>query len=178
MEVRSHIKFARISPIKARFLLGGLKKMKPTVAVERLALSKQRSARILRQAIMSAIANAKNNLQLSEDSLQFSTLRVDEGPFLKRFRAGSKGTGKPYVRRTSHIEVVLVSNVVVNTQAKKVVAGETVAQTKESTKKSVQVPQAAVPSLKDVKSTSKSVKTKNVTNEKATQAKRRTVVSK
>lgn len=173
MEVRSHIKFVRISPIKARFLLAGVKKMKPTVAVERLALSQQRSARILRQAIMSAIANAKNNLQLSEDSLQFSTLRVDEGPFLKRFRAGSKGSAKPYVRRTSHIEVVLVST---STPAQKVVRKdvvEKVAEIKDS-KKAVRTAAPAIPSLKD----SADKKAKKVTSEKRTQAKRRTVVSK
>ncbi len=168
MEVRAYLKFARISPIKARFLLGGVKKMTPVVAAERLALTQQRSAKILRQVILDAIANAKNNLQLSEDSLQFSTLRVDEGPFLKRFRAGSKGSGKPYLRRTSHIEVVLVSKAEPAQKVKKVVAVKKTLPTK--------TPTQSIPSLKTTKVGSGSMATKKVTSERKVSAKRRTVV--
>jgi hypothetical protein len=42
------------------------------------------------------------------EKMEFKTLAIDEGIFLKRYRAGSRGSGKGYKRRTSHITVVVM----------------------------------------------------------------------
>lgn len=107
MEIKAQAKYIRMSPKKIRFYLKDVKKTSPAVALQRLALSPDRAAKMLHGVLKSALANGKNNLQIEENELQFSVLKVDEAPYLKRFRAGSKGMAKPYLRRSSHITIVL-----------------------------------------------------------------------
>ena len=57
------------------------------------------------KAIKSAVDNGKTVYNMSPEKMTFKSLFIDEGVYLKRFRAGSRGTGKPYKRRTSHITV-------------------------------------------------------------------------
>lgn len=110
MESRTYIKNLKISPKKLRLLLPEIKKLTPKEAVKILMYANTKSARIFYKAIKSAISNAKNVLKTDEDLLKFKTLLVEEGPRLKRFRPGSKGRATPYVRRLSHIKVVLMKD--------------------------------------------------------------------
>jgi len=107
MESKAIIKYAKISPRKLRFLTEAVKTLKPTVALDYLGLSNTRSAKFLMKAIKSAVDNGKTVYNMSPEKMTFKSLFIDEGVYLKRFRAGSRGTGKPYKRRTSHITVVL-----------------------------------------------------------------------
>jgi large subunit ribosomal protein L22 len=107
MEAKATIRHAKISPRKLRFLTDAVKAMKPTTALDRLGLSQKRSAKVLWKAIKSAVDNGKTVYNMLPEKMEFKTLAIDEGVFLKRYRAGSRGTGKPYKRRTSHITVVL-----------------------------------------------------------------------
>lgn len=107
MEVRSQLKYAHISPIKVRFLVDSLKRMSPQVALDHLGLSQLRTAKILYKAIQSAVSNGKMMPGFDPKKAQFKTLKIDEGPVLKRMRAGSRGAARLYVRKMSHITVVL-----------------------------------------------------------------------
>ncbi len=107
MEVRAHIKFVRISPIKLRFLVDSLKKMSPQVALDHLGLSQLRTAKVFYKAIKSAVSNGSALPGFDPRKAHFKVLSVDEGPVLKRYRAGSRGMARPYVRKSSHITVVL-----------------------------------------------------------------------
>ena len=42
-----------------------------------------------------------------EEDLFLKTITVDEGPSMKRFKAGARGRAFPFKRRTSHITVTL-----------------------------------------------------------------------
>ncbi len=106
MEAKATIKYNKISPRKLRFLVAAVKRLKPAVALDYLGLSQQRSAKILGKAIKSAVANGAAH-NMSPEKMEFKKLAIDEGIVLKRFRAGSKGMGKPYTRRTAHITIVL-----------------------------------------------------------------------
>lgn len=107
MEVRAQIKYVRISPIKVRFLVDSLKRMSAQVALDHLGLSQLRTAKVLYKAIQSAVSNGKMLPGFDPKKAQFKTLMIDEGPVLKRYRAGSRGMARPYVRKSSHITVVL-----------------------------------------------------------------------
>ena len=52
-------------------------------------------------------ANAEENLGISRDALYVAELMIDEGPTLRRGRAGARGRYKPLLKRSSHITVVL-----------------------------------------------------------------------
>ena len=57
--------------------------------------------------LLSAVANAENNLGADVDELKVATIMVDEGPALKRMHARAKGRGSRILKRTSHITVVV-----------------------------------------------------------------------
>ena len=108
MESKTVIKNVRISPKKLRLILGEVKKLKPYQALDYLYYTPKKGAKILYQAIKSAINNAKNYLKVEENLLKFKVLAVDEGIKLKRYRPGGRGTIKPYKKRFSRIKIVLV----------------------------------------------------------------------
>ncbi len=108
-ESKTYLKNIAIPPKKLRFYLAAVKKMNPGVAMERLFYGKQRAARVLYQAVKSAVSNAKQTLKVDADLLNFKVLTVEEGQKLKRYRPGSRGSPKPVVKRKSHIKIILVA---------------------------------------------------------------------
>lgn len=107
MESKTYIKNIRISPRKLRILLGSVKPMKPDQTLPFLWYTPKKGARVLYQAIKSAIENAKQVLKVNESVLKFKLLTIEEGPSLKRFRAGGRGTAKAFKHRLSHIRIIL-----------------------------------------------------------------------
>jgi len=108
MEFKATQKFVLVSPKKVREIVLLIKKMNPSQAVEKLPFAKKRAAEFLRKVIITAIANAKQkNLDVTE--LEFKEIQINEGPRLKRYRAGARGRAKPYKRKMSHIRVVLTT---------------------------------------------------------------------
>jgi len=107
MESVTYIKNVRISAKKLRFILPDLKKLNPVVALDHLYYSPKRAARILYQALRSAVINAKTTLKSADDLLQFKLFTVEEGQRMKRFKAGGRGTAKPILRRTAHIRIII-----------------------------------------------------------------------
>jgi large subunit ribosomal protein L22 len=126
MESTSYFKNVKVTPKKLRFFMPQLKKLSPVKAMELLAYTTKKPARIFYKAIHSAVANAKQTLKVNDDLLQFKTLSVDEGHVLKRYNPGSRGSAKPYKKRFSHIKIVLQ----VAPQSKKVTAPKEVTPVK------------------------------------------------
>jgi large subunit ribosomal protein L22 len=67
----------------------------------------QKGARFVSKLIESAIANAETNFELNRRDLYVSYLVANEGPRLKRMKAGARGRYKPRMKRMSHLVVVL-----------------------------------------------------------------------
>ena len=65
------------------------------------------AAKFVSKALNSAIANAEHNNNLDIDELKVSTIFVDEGPTLKRWRARARGRAAKILKRSSHISLVL-----------------------------------------------------------------------
>jgi len=94
------------SPQKLREVVYMIKNLSPVNAVDRLPFTHKKAAEELGKVIKSAVANAKQ-MGAQESELVFKAIEINEGPRLKRFRAGSRGRAKPYARRMSHIRVVV-----------------------------------------------------------------------
>lgn len=109
MESTTYIKYNRISPKKMRFILDDVKKLGPQQAVIRLEYSPLRTSKLLAKAINSSLAAGSAALKTDRNLLQFKTLLVEEGPRLKRMRPGSRGMGRLFKRRSSHIKIVLTA---------------------------------------------------------------------
>ena len=107
MEVQARGKNVRISPRKVRLLLQPLKGRRVDEAVSILQNVNIPVARKVEKILKSAAANAENNYQLDADDLRVKAAYADEGTRLERFRAGPRGRVKPWVRRFSHITIVV-----------------------------------------------------------------------
>lgn len=97
----------RISTRKVRLVADSVRNMSVKQAVATLSFVDKRSAGTLIKAIKSAMANAVNNNKAVADKLYIDRLEVNEGQFLKRFHASTRGRIKPFKKRSTHITVVL-----------------------------------------------------------------------
>lgn len=108
MKIVATQKFVRMSPKKLRVITSMVKNLRPTEAIEILPHLEKKAAEPLIKVIKTAVANAKQK-GVGENDLVFKEIQINEGPRLKRWRAGARGLVKPYKRRMSHIRVVLES---------------------------------------------------------------------
>jgi len=72
-----------------------------------LANTPRRSALPVIKAIESAKANADHNHGFKPKTLRITEITVNHGPRIKRFRPAAHGRALPFMRRTSHIRVVV-----------------------------------------------------------------------
>ena len=105
MEATAKLSFARLSPQKARLVVDMVRGRGVGEALQTLAFSPKKGARIVKKVLESAIANAEHNHGADVDELKVSTIHVDEAPSLRRFRARAKGRGARIIKRNSHITV-------------------------------------------------------------------------
>ena len=99
----------RIAPQKVRLVVDQIRGRKVERAREILRYSSKRAAYYLDRVLLSALGNAdvKSEGEASPEDLIVAECYADEGPRLKRFLAGPKGSPRPILRRMSHITVVL-----------------------------------------------------------------------
>ncbi len=107
MDVRATARYLPISPRKLRLVCDQVRGMDADQALTVLRFMPQKGARYLSKLIESAIANAETNFELNRRDLYVSYLVANEGPRLKRMKAGARGRYKPRLKRMSHLEVVL-----------------------------------------------------------------------
>ena len=103
MEVNAKLRFARISPQKARLVADQVRGMPVDKALEVLSFSQKKSASIIKKILDSAIANAEHNEGADIDELSVTKVMVDQAPTMKRLRARAKGRANRILKRTSHI---------------------------------------------------------------------------
>jgi len=107
IEARAVIKYIHISPRKIRRVADMVRGQGVNEALTYLKFLPQGAARPVAKAIKSAAANAENVHGLSADELYIARITADDGPRLKRFRAGPRGRAKPILKRSAHITVVV-----------------------------------------------------------------------
>ncbi len=90
------------SPRKLRLVADLVRNMKPEQALVTLKFANKAASVPLSKAIKTVLANSGNR-----SDVFFQTIEINEGPKLKRFRAGSRGHADPYKKRWSHIKIVL-----------------------------------------------------------------------
>jgi ribosomal protein L22 len=105
--VRASAKYVRVAPRKARLIADQVRGMHIEQARALLEFSPRGAAQDIQKLINSAAANAENNHDLVGDEMRITTITVDEGPTLRRFRPRALGRATPINKRTSHISVAL-----------------------------------------------------------------------
>ncbi len=107
MEVNAKLRFARISPQKARLVADQVRGMAVEEALDVLAFSQKKSAAIIKKILDSAIANAEHNEGADIDELTITKVMVDQAPTMKRLRPRAKGRANRILKRTSHITLAV-----------------------------------------------------------------------
>ena len=97
----------RISPYKVRIVLNIIRGKSYREALAILENTPKAASDPIRKVLMSAGANAENNLGMGKDNLFVAACYADQGPTLKRVQPVSKGRAYRILKRTSHITVVL-----------------------------------------------------------------------
>ena len=107
MEAVAIAKGLRIAPRKARLVIDLIRGKSVEEADKILANINKEAARMSRKVLVSAVANAENNMGLKKENLFVKEAIVNEGQTMKRARMGSRGHVDPIKKRTSHITVVV-----------------------------------------------------------------------
>lgn len=106
MQSKAEARYVRISPQKARLVVGLIRGAKAGEAITILKTTNKRIAPAVEKVLRSAIANVENlNTGADVDSLYVTEAYVNEGPRVKRVRPAPMGRAYRYQRRTSHIVV-------------------------------------------------------------------------
>ena len=109
MEAKAIAKMLRVSPIKARLVVDLVRGKKATEALVILSNMNNKSARLTKKVLDSAIANAVNNNGAKIEELFVSEERVDAGPVMKRHMFDSRSHIGHKDKRTSHIIITVAT---------------------------------------------------------------------
>jgi ribosomal protein L22 len=107
MRVRAQAKWVRTSARKARVVLEHIRGRSVPEARTVLAFTQRAAAREIEKVLRSAVSNAEANHGLVGDELVVSSVYVDEGPTIKRWRARARGRVARIRKRTCHITIKL-----------------------------------------------------------------------
>jgi large subunit ribosomal protein L22 len=129
MEKTVKTKYIRMSPKKLRMFVDELKQKNANEVMDMLKLNFTKSAKIFAKVIKSGIALFDEK---DKANVLIKNTLVNEGPVFKRWRAGSRGMAKKYVKRTSHIEMVFITKA-----EKETVKKEKITEIKKQSKKIV-----------------------------------------
>ena len=104
-------KFVRMTPMKCRRVIDLVRGLPVDEALDILRFDVHAASDPIYKVVASAIANAENNQKLDRRDLVIAQAYVDEGPTLKRFRPRAQGRAFRIRKRTSHITVVVQSQI-------------------------------------------------------------------
>lgn len=107
LETKASLRGVRLSAQKGRLVADQVRGKSVEQAINILAFSPKRGAKIIRKVVESAIANAEHNDGADIDLLRVKTIYVEEGTSLKRFAARAKGRGNRILKLTCHIYVTV-----------------------------------------------------------------------
>lgn len=107
MESRSMLRYARVSPRKARLVVDMIRGKEVGTALNILEFTNKKMAPVLAKMLRSAVANAEVKGVKDPDKLFVKSTFVNEGPTIKRFMPRAMGRATKILKRSSHITVVL-----------------------------------------------------------------------
>jgi len=106
-DIRAHARQIPISSQKVRLVINLIRGKNVLEALDILNFETNKAAHPVTKVISSAMANAEENFGISRDDLFIYKIYADPGPTRRWRRFGARGRTKPWLRRSSHITVVL-----------------------------------------------------------------------
>lgn len=107
MDVKAETKYVRLSCMKAHDLATAIRGKTIGDALAMTQFNERKAAGAIHKTLASAIANATNNAELSEEDLWVKEAYVCQGPSMRRYWPRARGGVRPIRRRMSHVGIVL-----------------------------------------------------------------------
>ena len=105
MATVAKLRNARMAAQKVRLVADQIRGQRVEKAINILTFSNKKAAALVKKVLESAIANAEHNDGADVDELKVSTIMVDEGATMKRWRARARGRAATIMQRTCHVTV-------------------------------------------------------------------------
>jgi large subunit ribosomal protein L22 len=107
MEARAIAKYIKMSPTKISPVVDLVRGKDLDEALTILKFTPGKGAEFVEKLVQSAAANAENNHEMDMSKLYVAEIFANQGPTMKRWRAGAQGRAGRILKRSSHISVVL-----------------------------------------------------------------------
>lgn len=107
MEAKAVAKYVRMSPSKLKPVADLVRGKDLRDALNILKFMPGKGSEIVEKVVQSAAANAENNFDLNPDDLYVAEVYANQGPTMKRWRAGAQGRASMILKRSSHVGVTL-----------------------------------------------------------------------
>lgn len=107
MRVQAVAKGVRIAPRKMSLVAALVRGRNLNDALTILQHTPKKAAPLLAGVLNSAAANARHNHHANVDSLVVEELQIGHGPRMKRYFTAARGSARQYMKRTSHVRVVV-----------------------------------------------------------------------
>ncbi len=104
---RAIARYVRISSRKVKVVIDLIRGKSYAEALGILEFTPKAAAEPVKKLLMSAAANAENNLDMNRDTLYVAEVFANQGPTLKRYRPRAQGRAARIRKRTSHITIIL-----------------------------------------------------------------------
>jgi len=106
-DIRAEARSTPISAQKVRLVVDLVRGKDVVQALDLLKFVPNRASSPVSKLLASAIANAEENFGVSRDDLYVYRIYADEAPTRRWRRFGPRGRFKPWLRRSSHLTVIL-----------------------------------------------------------------------
>ena len=107
MSVKAESKGVRLSPRKVAAVAALVRGRSVSDAIVILEHTPRRAALPVLKTIKSAQENASHNHNYKADTLVITEITVNHGARMKRYRPAAMGRALPYMKRSSHIRVLV-----------------------------------------------------------------------
>lgn len=105
--MKAHLRRIRISPKKANIVAGLVRGKSATEALNILRFTPKKASTFLYKTLVSAIANAENNDNVSVENLVVDQVLVNKATALRRFIPSARGRALQLRKPMSHISIHL-----------------------------------------------------------------------
>ena len=105
--VRARARYVRTAPRKVRVVADQIRGLAVERAIALLNFSPRGASVPVLKLVQSAAANAENNYDLDPDEMRITSISVDEGPTMRRYRPRARGRATRIEKRSCHINIAL-----------------------------------------------------------------------
>ena len=106
-DIRAHARNISMSAQKVRLVVNLVRGKGVVEALNLLKFTPNQAAQPVSKVVASAMANGEENFGVSREDLYIYSIFADEAPTRRWRRFGARGRFKPWLRRSSHVTVIL-----------------------------------------------------------------------